>query len=178
MAGLRVNRSERRERGPWTLTQFQGDESGANGEDMPRFDPARLDPANYPYATSVETRFQDLDPLGHINNVAMAALFENGRVRFNRELLTERKQRAPGQRWLIARVEINYVAEGHFPDPIVVTSGIGRIGTSSWDILSAAFQNGVCVGLCETTIVSTDANGALAISDAFRGELETYRFKG
>lgn len=146
--------------------------------DMPRFDPARLDAANYPYATSVETRFQDLDPLGHINNVAMAALFENGRVRFNRELLVERKRRVKGQRWLIARVEINYIAEGHFPDPITVASGIGRIGTSSWDIVSAAYQNDRCIGLCDTTIVSTDANGALAISDEFRAELESFRFRG
>jgi acyl-CoA thioester hydrolase len=144
---------------------------------MPRFDPARLVPDNYPYATSVETRFQDLDPLGHINNVAMAALFENGRVRFNRELLVERKRRVAGERWLIARVEVNYLAEGHFPDPITVTSGIGRIGTASWDIVSAAFQNGQCIGLCDTTIVRTNELGSAPISDAFRAELDGYRFK-
>ena len=144
---------------------------------MPRFDPARLDAANYPYATSVETRFQDLDPLGHINNVAMAALFENGRVRFNRELLLERKRRVVGERWLIARGEVNYLAEGHFPDPITVTSGIGRIGTSSWDIVSAAYQNGKCIGLCDTVIVSTDEGGSKPLSDEFRAELEAYRFK-
>lgn len=145
---------------------------------MSRFDPARLDPANYPYSTSVETRFQDLDPLGHINNVAMAALFENGRVRFNRELILERKMRIEGERWLIARVEVNYIAEGHFPDPITVTSGIGRIGTASWDILSAAYQNNMCIGLCDTTIVRTDANGSAPIKDSFRAELESYCFKG
>lgn len=145
---------------------------------MPRFDPARLDAAHYPYATSVETRFQDLDPLGHINNVAMAALFENGRVRFNRELLAERKRRAPGERWLIARVEVNYLAGGHFPDPITVVSAIGRIGTSSWDIVSAAYQNGNCIGLCDTTIVGTDAGGSKPISDELRAELEGFRFQG
>jgi acyl-CoA thioester hydrolase len=145
---------------------------------MPRFDPARLDPDNYPYSTSVETRFQDLDPLGHINNVAMAALFENGRVRFNRELLVERKRRVQGERWLIARVEVNYLAEGHFPDPITVASGIGRIGTASWDIVSAAYQNGKCIGLCDTTIVKTNADGSAPIGDEFRNELESYRFKG
>ena len=145
---------------------------------MARFDPARLDADNYPYATSVETRFQDLDPLGHINNVAMAALFENGRVRFNRELLVERKRRVAGTRWLIARVEVNYLAEGHFPNPITVVSGIGRIGSSSWDIVSAAYQNGKCIGLCDTTIVCTDENGSKTIGDEFRAELEGYRFRG
>ncbi len=145
---------------------------------MPIFDPARLDPANYPYSTSVETRFQDLDPLGHINNVAMAALFENGRVRFNRDNLVERQRRVPGDRWLIARVEINYLAEGHFPDPIEVASGIGTIGNRSWTILSAAWQSGRCVGLCDSTIVYQSKDGKQPISDDFRAELERWKFGG
>lgn len=143
---------------------------------MPQFDPARLDPANYPYSTSVETRFQDLDPLGHINNVAMAALFENGRVRFNRDNLVERQRRASGDRWLIARVEINYLAEGHFPYPIEVASGIGTIGNRSWTILSAAWQSGRCVGLCDSTIVYQSKEGKQPISDDFRAELERWKF--
>lgn len=137
---------------------------------MPQFDPARLDPANYPYSTSVETRFQDLDPLGHINNVAMAALFENGRVRFNRNLGLERRQ--PGERWLIASVAIDYVAEAHFPDPVEVMSGIGRIGSSSWDIYSAAFQQGVCVATCVSTLVLTDRNGPRPIPEPLRKRYE------
>ncbi|MBY4637696.1 acyl-CoA thioesterase [Sphingopyxis sp. XHP0097] len=145
---------------------------------MPQFDPARLDPASYPYSTSVETRFQDLDPLGHINNVAMAALFENGRVRFNRDNLVERQRRVPGDRWLIARVEINYLAEGHFPDPIEVASGIGTIGNRSWTILSAAWQSGRCVGLCDSTIVYQSKDGKQPISDDFRAELERWKFGG
>ena len=54
--------------------------------DMPRPEAWRTDIAAYPFSATTETRFQDLDVLGHINNVAMAALFENGRVRFNRSL--------------------------------------------------------------------------------------------
>ncbi len=142
---------------------------------MARFEPARLDAARYPFATSVETRFQDLDPLGHINNVAMAALFENGRVRFNRERLIERSQRTAGERWLIARVEVNYLAEAHFPDPIIVASAVGRIGTSSWDIISAAFQGGACVGLCDSTLVFTGPDGPRPIGDDLRAALMANR---
>jgi len=138
---------------------------------MPKIEAWRTDPASYPFACTTETRFQDLDPLGHINNVAMAALFENGRVRFNRALDMER--RLKGERWLIAAVHINYLAEGHFPDPIEVMSGIGRIGTSSWDIESAAFQNGRVVATCTATIVLTDRNGAKPIRDELRARYET-----
>ena len=143
---------------------------------MPRSESWQRDRTSYPFSTVTETRFQDLDPLGHINNVAMAALFENGRVRFNRNLGLERRE--PGDRWLIASVAIDYVAEAHFPDPVEVLSGIGRIGTSSWDIYSAAFQGGVCVATCITTLVVTSKTGAKPVSDPLRqryGELMVKR---
>lgn len=139
---------------------------------MSRFDPSRLDPASYPHSASVETRFQDLDPLGHINNVAMGALFEAGRVRFNRAFLMEHGRRAnPGVRWLVARVDINYLAEGAFPEPVTIANGIGRVGNSSWTILSAAFQHDRCIALCDTVLVYTDATGPVALPDPLRAVL-------
>ena len=92
---------------------------------MPRPDPWRLDPAAYPYSDTIQTRFADLDVLGHINNVAMVALFETGRTRFNHAAgLT--KWRKP--RWLVAAQEVNYLAEGNYPADVTMTHGIGRIG--------------------------------------------------
>lgn len=145
---------------------------------MPSFDPARLNTASYAHQISVETRFQDLDPLGHINNVAMAALFESGRVRFNRDILASRQHRDEGDRWLVARVEINYLAEAHFPAPVVITNAIGHIGNRSWTIFSAAWQDGQVVALCDSSLVYQSASGKTSISDSMRAELEALRFKG
>ncbi len=135
----------------------------------------QLDRANYPFSHLTETRFADLDLLGHINNVSMAGLFEHGRGMFNHAIEVER--RAPGQRWLIVKVEINYLAESFFPAPVDVASGISRIGTSSWDIASAAFQNGKCVATCMTTIVLTGDNGPSPIPDDLREEFKRLRVK-
>jgi acyl-CoA thioester hydrolase len=139
---------------------------------MSRHDPARLDPASYPFSFEVQTRFQDVDLLGHINNVAMGALFEAGRGRFNWSLGTEHGRRAnPGVRWLIARVDISYLAEAHFPGDVHVASGIGRVGNSSWTILSGAFQQRKCVALCDTVIVYTRAEGPVPLPDKLREQL-------
>jgi acyl-CoA thioester hydrolase len=127
--------------------------------------------ANYPYSCIIATRFQDLDPLGHINNVAMAALFENGRVRFNRSMSKVWEERGRAERWLIARVEINYLAEAHFPDDVTICSGVSRIGHSSWDILSAAFQQDACVAVCTSTLVIQRKEGTNAIDGVLRSEL-------
>ena len=137
---------------------------------MSRPEPWRLSKASYPYSTVTQTRFGDMDVLGHINNVAMAGLFENGRVRFNHALGMGNQE--SGDRWLIAAIQINYIREAHFPDDAEICCAIGRIGNSSWDIVSAAFQNDLCVATCTTTLVLTNKQGAKPISADFRARLE------
>ena len=129
----------------------------------------RTDAARYPFAVDVPTRFQDLDPLGHVNNVAMAALFESGRVAFNRRFDWPRGE---GTRVLIARADISYLAEAHFPAGVSIASGVGRVGRSSWTIFAAAHQEGTCVALCDATLVFTGAEGARELSQEFRAQLE------
>lgn len=139
---------------------------------MGRPDQSRLVHASYPYTTAIQTRFQDLDVLGHINNVAMAALFEAGRVRFNTAVgLAGWK----GHRWLVANAEINYLAEGHFPADVEVATGVGKIGTRSWTLLSAAFQHGVAIASCDVTLVMSAETGASELPSDFRATLERYR---
>ena len=142
---------------------------------MPKPQSWQLDPASYPFNHRAETRFADLDLLGHINNVSMAGLFEHGRGMFNHAIAVER--RAPGQRWLIVSVALAYIAEAHFPEHVEIASGILRIGNSSWDIASAAFQGGECKATCITTIVLTDANGPTPLPQELRAEFERLHVK-
>lgn len=135
----------------------------------------RLSRDAYPVQVTLQTRFQDLDPMGHLNNVAFAAMFENARVLFNRG--SGRVNRGEGSfRAVVARNEINYLAEGSYPEDVEVAVGIGRIGTRSWDILAAMFQNGRVVATCDTTIVRTDAKGEGLPAD-FREMLEARRVR-
>lgn len=140
---------------------------------MAKPDPARLSIDSYPHHDVIQTRFQDIDILGHINNVAMAALFETGRVRFNRMMGLMRRQ---GHRWLIANVDVNYLAEGKMAD-VQMGTGIGRIGTRSWSILAAAFQDGTCIATCDTVVVMEQQDGQLALPADFRADLEKWVVK-
>lgn len=141
---------------------------------MPRPTPERLTPAHYPHHDVIQTRFQDLDILGHINNVAMAVLFESARVRFNRALGLLR----PGShRFLVARVEVNYLAEGSFPDDVAAYHGIGRIGTRSWEILGMLAQNGTPIATADVTLVMSAATGASELPGELRTVLEEWRVR-
>ena len=82
---------------------------------MPKPLPHRLDPATYPVSMTAQTRFQDMDINGHLNNVAFAALFENARVQLNRNVRPW-ADRPANQPTMVAAVEINYLREGNYPE--------------------------------------------------------------
>lgn len=138
---------------------------------MARPDPWRLDPAPYPVSDDFQTRFQDLDVNGHINNVAFAVLFESGRVLLNRRIRPW-AERPANERTMVVSVEITYLAEGNFPDPVTITSGVGRIGTSSWTIIQAMFQSGHCIATCDAVIACRTDGEAKPLRGEMVAELE------
>ncbi|WP_085808961.1 thioesterase family protein [Sphingomonas sp. TZW2008] len=146
---------------------------------MPRPAPWRLDPASYPKHETKQTRFQDLDTMGHLNNVAYASLFEDARVRMNQALgRVSRGKMAEGSfRAVVARNEINYLAEGSFPEDVEIALGIGKIGTRSFEMLAAAFQSGACIATCDTTIVMTDPKG-VGLPEDFVARLKAVQVSG
>ena len=142
---------------------------------MPRPAPFRLDPASYPVTATYQTRFQDLDTMGHLNNVAYAALFESARIAFNHGF--GRRARADDPfRAVMARNEINYLAEGSYPEDVTISTGIGRIGTRSWEILALMEQEGRPIATCDSTLVMTAAGGDGLPAD-FRALIETMRMR-
>ena len=134
----------------------------------------RLNPASYKVTMAADTRFQDLDVNGHLNNVAFAALFENARVHLNRAA-RPLGDRPTNERTMVAVVTINYLREGNFPDGVTLCSGIGQIGTSSWTIIQAMFQNGHCIATCDTIVVCRTDNQAKPLRDELRNYLENIR---
>ncbi len=137
---------------------------------MAKPDPWRLHPDAYRFVTSIDTRFQDLDTMGHINNVAISGMFETARIRFHHHL--GRHPQEQGVRWLVANVTLNFIEESHFPYPFEIHCAIGHIGRTSWTISSAGFQKGVCVATADTTVVTHGAEGRRVIDETLREAME------
>ncbi|SIN59479.1 acyl-CoA thioester hydrolase [Parasphingorhabdus marina DSM 22363] len=143
---------------------------------MARPESWQLDPASYPVSLVTQTRFQDIDPNRHLNNVAFATMFENARVRFNRALRPW-ADRPKNERSMVAAVTINYLREGSYPDDVEIASGVSKIGTSSYVIAQAMFQHGHCIATCDSVIVCrTDGEGK-PLRQAVVEELEKMRTK-
>ncbi len=142
---------------------------------MSRHDTRRTDCAAYAWSQEIATRFGDLDFNFHLNNVAVAQLYEEGRVRFNTELRDRYPLGRP--RYLVARVAIDYLGEGAYPAPVTVTLAALRLGTTSWTAGLALFQSGACIGLGESVMVFRGASGPAPLPEPLRVALGDFMLR-
>jgi acyl-CoA thioester hydrolase len=131
----------------------------------------RLSLAAYPISGEFQTRFQDLDINGHLNNVAFAALLENARVFLHLEARLM-DSLGKGERTMVAAFQVNYLGEGSYPEPVIIGSGIGEVRNSSWTIVQAMFQNGRCISTGDTVVACRGPDGALPVKAELRAKLE------
>lgn len=136
---------------------------------MPRPEPALLDPARYPFAHQTTTRFADVDPNQHLNNVALAAMMEDARVRFN--LAIGARIRIGERRAMVASVAMEYLSQGHFPDPVTVHCGIEGVGRTSWAIVQLLEQNGRPVAFARSIIVAIADDRPTPVPEDYRSVL-------
>lgn len=140
---------------------------------MTRIPPHRLDAGRYPFKVRILARYADVDPLWHINNVALAQYYEEARVSATMKIMGGQRIPTPaGERILIAHQSIDYLREGSYPGTLDIGVGVLRIGTSSYTYGMAMFQEGICVSVSEAVLVFADASGPARLPDEYRRRLE------
>lgn len=142
-----------------------------------RHDPKRLLATTYRARIDLPTRFGDMDANHHLNNVAIAQLFEEARVQFNSA--TARALGGTRPRFMVAHVGIDYLAEAHYPAPVALHLGVAHIGNSSFTMAMAAFQDDRCFALCDSVLVVRGPDGGAApLPPALRERLEAHLLSG
>ncbi len=121
---------------------------------MARPGPELLDPARYRHRVDVTSRFADLDPNDHINNVAIAAMLEDARVRFSYATGMRADRTPGGRRFMVAAIEIHYLAQAHFPDPLVCLAAPVATGRTSWTLQQLLMQHDQAVASAQSVLVS------------------------
>ena len=132
---------------------------------------AATDEASYRCWVAEHVRFADLDLLGHVNNKAFLTYAESGRVGF----LTETAMWVPGaaRQNVVARVEIDYRQELHFPAEVRVGVRVLEIGRSSFRLGLGIFSHKGCVATVTAVMVRIDAQtrAATALTEEERARL-------
>lgn len=103
--------------------------------------------------TRVSVRYNDLDPLGHVNNTAMAVFLEQARC----ELITPSlKAHSRHLDMVLASTTLDYLSELHYPGEVEIGTLALRIGTKSFTLAHGVFQSGVCAGKGSVVMVVFD----------------------
>ena len=116
-------------------------------------DPNLTDRAVFRAWNRVSVRYNDLDPLGHVNNTAMAIFLEQARC----ELITPRLK-AHGRQFdmVLASTKLDYLHELKYPGTVEIGTIATRIGTKSFELAHGVFQDGVCAGTGSVVMVFFD----------------------
>lgn len=139
---------------------------------MAKPDSALLDPALYPLSCSIPSRYGDLDPNGHINNVAMTGILEDARVRFLLACVPDRS--IFGWQIMAASFNVEYLGQGYYPDAVEVRGGCTHIGRSSFAMTQLARQGDRPVAFAQTVMVWVENDRPAPLPDAFRSAFQPY----
>jgi acyl-CoA thioester hydrolase len=131
----------------------------------------------YPSRTSADIRYSDLDRQGHVNNAVFATFSEVGRVAL---LYDPARPLAPaGATFVIARLEIDFRAELHWPARVEIGTAVAEIGTRSFRLVQSLFSAGRPVASAAAVLVMMDAatRQPIALPPESRATLETLRLR-
>ncbi|MFT4026451.1 MAG: acyl-CoA thioesterase [Novosphingobium sp.] len=144
---------------------------------MAKPDPALLDPARYPFRSEIETRFGDLDLNQHINNVALAQLCEESRVRFHKASGYHAALATGGVGAMVASLTIEFLGQGYYPEPVTAHVAAERLGNSSYSLVKLIRQGDRTVVFARATMVVMKDNAPVPIPQVFRESVQPWMFR-
>ena len=119
---------------------------------MAKPDPYLLEPASYPMRTENGLRYSDLDVNRHLNNVKLIDLLQEGRGYLHRSSgMTEASARFT---IVVANLNVQFLGEGFYPEPVVCHTGFRALGTTSQTIAQLLTQGEKAIAYAETIMVT------------------------
>jgi acyl-CoA thioester hydrolase len=129
-------------------------------------------PARFPFWTEEKLRVADTDQNGHVNNGAIGAFCEAGRAEVIQAVLGSLREGPVAM--VVARVEIDYLREVHYPGRVRIGTAVTRIGRSSVGLDQALFLDGACFATSAAVLVAIDRESRqpVALTPALRAGFE------
>lgn len=121
----------------------------------------------------ITPRFNDTDALGHVNNASYATWFEEARRPVFQYFIPD----LDPKKWnlILARIEIDYLAQGHYEHPVTIKTMLEKIGNSSFVLLQEAHQENKVIARGKSFLVHFDykTQKSVTIPDGIRKNLES-----
>ncbi|MCC4245635.1 acyl-CoA thioesterase [Stappia indica] len=108
----------------------------------------------YPLRTSDKLRYSDTDRQGHVNNAVYSTFLETGRVELLFHVAGELAE--PGASFVIARLELDFLAEGLWPGTVEIGTAVASIGRSSVTLEQVICQDGRPLAKARSVVVQVN----------------------
>lgn len=108
----------------------------------------------YPLRTSDKLRYSDTDRQGHVNNAVYSTFLETGRVELLFHVAGELAE--PGASFVIARLELDFLAEGLWPGIVEIGTAVASIGRSSVTLEQVICQDGRPLAKARSVVVQVN----------------------
>lgn len=113
-------------------------------------------PEAFPVRVPDLIRYGDIDRQDHVNNAVFSTYLETGRVAIIHD--PETGLQVPGATSVLARIEIDFLRELHWPGTVEVGTAVAEIGRSSYVFAQAVFHDGACAATARSTMVLIDGS--------------------
>ena len=91
------------------------------------------------FMKNVDSRWRDMDAIGHINHATYLTFFETARVDFLKQLGFDLLKRDVDNSVILASMKVDYIKQSVHPSKYNIGCRITRLGNKSFDLFSAIF---------------------------------------
>ena len=138
----------------------------------------KLQPSDFDFWSSVNSRWRDMDALGHINHTSYLSYMESARVDVYIELGYDGIRKEMDESTILASMEVQYIEQASHPSKFNVGHRIFRVGNKSFDLISGVFNDHNKVLLCSAIFrlvaYNYKLNKTIPVPDKIRQNLRSF----
>ena len=113
---------------------------------------------DFDFWTTINTHWGDMDGLRHINHAKYLTYMETARLDLYGQIGHDLNRWEQESSSILASMEVNYIGQAVHPSVFEVGQRISRIGTKSYDVLTAIFRKGEDVPILQANFVLVAIN--------------------
>ena len=131
-----------------------------------------LQRSDFDYWSPTNTRWRDMDALGHLNHAIYLEYMETARVDVYTQLGYTGIRKDMDESTILGSMDVHYLSQVKHPASLDVGHRICRVGSKSFDFLAAIFRENeeepVCSALFKMVAFNYDSNKAIPVPDLIR----------
>ena len=135
-------------------------------------DMMNLQRSDFDYWSGINTRWRDMDALGHLNHAIYLEYMETARVDVYTQLGFTGIRKDMDESTILGSMDVHYLSQVKHPASLDVGHRICRVGSKSFDFLAAIFKENVdkpvWSALFKMVAFNYDLNKAILVPDLIR----------